>query len=388
MIDYNVVYIAVWSLAFLSMVVIPRQRNYLFYVQVIILTLFVALKYETGYDWPVYQAHYIQKALGNQFYIEFEYGYELLVSLSVFLGIGFHQFVAVINVLQISLIALSIRYFFPKHSIWIMAMLYAIPDFYLIPSFSLIRQVLAASLFLYGLRWHFGGRTLMAWGMFVLAISMHYSVVGALLFTFLALRVKLSRNAFVILFVISIALYMLSIDIARSVAEYVLSALYPKYLAYLSRDVYNASMLYRVVYASVSTLVFVLIYISWDKRLVESDEPQYLNLAMYRLAMLGVLIPLVVYGFPTFSTRYQYFFCFFTLGVCLSALKLFGARDRLVVLLAACIVAYIPFYRFLTNPLSIVYVPYQSQFFYDENNSTGQQRTNDLINELENLWSK
>ena len=388
MTEYNIVYVVVWSLAFLSMVVVPRQRDYLFYAQVTILALFVALKFETGYDWPVYQAHYLQTSLGDEFYIGFEYGYELLVRLFVFLGIGFHQFVAVINILQISLIVLSVRYFFPKYSIWIMAMLYAIPDFYLIPSFSLLRQVLAASLFLYGLRCHFGGRASMAWIMFALAISMHYSVVGALLFTFLALRVRLSKNVFAVLFVISIGLYMLSIDIARSLAEYVLSALYPKYLAYLDRDVYNASLLYRLVYASVSTLVFVLIYLSWSKRLVECEGAQGFDLAIYRLAMLGVLIPLVVYGFPTFSTRYQYFFCFFTLGVCLSVLKLFGERDRLLVLLAACVIAYIPFYRFLTNPLSIVYIPYQSQFFYDEKNSTGQQRTNDLINELESLWSK
>jgi hypothetical protein len=388
MIDYNVVYVVVWSLAFLSMVVVPRQRDYLFYGQVVLMTLFVALKFETGYDWPVYEAHYLQASVGDQFYIEFEYGYELLVKLFVFLGVGFHQFVAVINIVEISLVALSIRYFFPRHSIWIMAMLYAIPDFYLIPSFSLLRQVLAASLFLFGLRCHFGGRRLLAWVVFGLAISMHYSVVGALLFVFLALRIKLSRNVFVVLFVISVSLYLLSVDIARSVAEYLLSAWYPKYLAYLDRDIYNASIVYRLVYASISTLAFGLIYISWSKRLVEGAGCQGLNLAIYRLAMLGVLIPLVVYGFPTFSTRYQYFFCFFTLGVCLSALKLLGARDRLFVLLAACFISYIPFYRFLTNPLSVVYIPYQSQFFYDKKNSTGQQRTDDLINELESLWSK
>lgn len=110
--------------------------------------------------------------------------------------------------------------------------------------------------------------------------------------------------------------------------------------------------------------------------------------AIYRLAMLGVLIPLVVYGFPTFSTRYQYFFCFFTLGVGLSVLGLFKARDRLIVMVATCLISYIPFYRFLTNPLSIVYIPYQSQFFYDKQNSTGQQRTDDLLNQLDILWSK
>lgn len=70
MTEYNIVYFVVWSLAFLSMVVVPRQRDYLFYAQVTILALFVALKYETGYDWPVYQAHYLQTSLGDEFYID------------------------------------------------------------------------------------------------------------------------------------------------------------------------------------------------------------------------------------------------------------------------------------------------------------------------------
>lgn len=201
-------------------------------------------------------------------------------------------------------------------------------------------------------------------------------------------KVKLSKNIFAMLFLVSGALYVLSIDIARFIFESIILYFNPKYMIYLERDVYNASMLYRVVYLLVSLIVCVLIYVAWDKQLLAREGREQEDSSIYRLAMLGILIPLVIYGFPTFSTRYQYFFCIFTIGVSLTVLSLFSARDRFLILMVTCIVTYIPFYRFLTNPLSIVYIPYQSQFFYDKKNSTGQQRTDDLLNQLDILWSK
>lgn len=388
MIDYNLVYVAVWALAFISIMVKPSQSKCIFYCQVAVVALFVALRFETGYDWPVYEAHYVSATMGEQFNLEFEIGYEFLVHVFSHMGVEFQQFAGIVSIVEILLIASAVRFFFPRYSIWLMAILFAIPDFYLIPSFSLIRQALAASLFLYGLRHYAGNNRVAAWSLFGLAVSMHYSVIGALFFLFIAMRVKISKNVFAILFVMALSLYLLSIDIARTFAEFIVLYSNPKYMIYLDRDVYNASIVYRLVYGAVSTLIFGLIYIAWNRRLVDvSHFPQW-NSTVYRLAMLGVLIPLVVYGFPTFSTRYQYFFCLFMLGVSLSMLTLFKASGRLVVLVVTCLISYIPFYRFLTNPLSIVYIPYQSQIFYDKKSSTGQQRTDDLLNQLDILWSK
>lgn len=388
MIDYNVVYIIIWSLAFFSILSRPDWVKYLLYVQVIVMALFLAFRFQTGYDWPTYESHYIHVVASEPFHLEFEVGYEWLVRFFTLLGFSFHQFASVLSIIEILLIASTVGLFFRKHSVWVMALLYSIPDFYLIPSFSLIRQALAASIFFYGLFYYARDRHLAACVLFALAVSMHYSVIGALVFLILAVRVKVSKNVFAVLFAVAVTLYLLSIDVAKYFANFIVLYFYPKYIIYLDRDVYNASTIYRLVYAAVSTLAFGLIYISWSRRLVDSIEFPRWHSSVYRLAMLGVLIPLVVYGFPTFSTRYQYFFCIFTLGVCLSGLQLFNARDRLAVLVVACVISYLPFYRFLVNPLSIVYIPYQSQFFYDEKNSTGQKRTDDLLKQLDILWSK
>ncbi|WP_438866899.1 EpsG family protein [Pseudomonas sp. L1(2025)] len=388
MIDYNVVYVAIWIMAIFSVFIRSDWSRYLFYIQATFMALFLAFRFETGYDWPVYKSHYLHVAAGETFQLNFEIGYEYLVRIFTFLGFEFHQFVALLSVLEILLIAVSVRFFFRKHSIWVMALLYSIPDFYLIPSFSLVRQALAASLFFYGLHYYARARLFTALGIFVLAVSVHYSVVGAIAFLVLAMRVRLSKYVFVVLFAVAVTLYLFSIDVARFFANFVVLYFYPKYIFYLERDVYNASFVYRLVYAAVSTLVFALIYTSWDKRLVDSSGFSKWDSTVYRLAMFGVLIPLVVFGFPTFSTRYQYFFCIFMVGVSLSVLVLFNARDRLAIMLAVCVISYVSFYRFLVNPLSIVYVPYQSQFLYDEKNSTGQKRTDDLLHQLEILWLK
>jgi hypothetical protein len=109
---------------------------------------------------------------------------------------------------------------------------------------------------------------------------------------------------------------------------------------------------------------------------------------LYRLAFVGLLIPLIIFGFPTLSTRYQYFFAVFLIGAAMNTLLRLNYTSRLVTVFVIAVVAYLPFYRFLSSPLSIVYIPYQSQLFYDAHNSTGQERTNNLLNQLDELWSK
>jgi len=388
MIEYNLIYAGVWGLALLSMVVGSFWKRYLFGGQVAVLSLFVALKFETGYDWPVYEMHYLLASMGGSFNLRFEVGYELLVLFFSSIGLGFYQFVGLLNIVEMILVASVVRYFFPKYSLLLLAIFYAIPDFYLIPSFSLVRQCLAASLFLYGVRWYVEGRRVVAWLMFGIAVSFHYSVMGALFFGILAFWVKLNKNTLLVFFVLALSLYMFSIDVARLLVTWAVSYIDPKYMIYLERDVYNASLLYRSVYAISSVFAFACIYVVWSRRSFADEKIARLAPSLFRLAMMGVLIPLLVFGFPTISTRYQYFFSVFTVGICLLALELFKPRDRLVIALVACAVAYVPFYRFLVSPLSVVYVPYQSQIFYNKSNSTGQQRTNDLLNQLDTLWSK
>ncbi|WP_247255396.1 EpsG family protein [Pseudomonas moorei] len=390
MTQYNLVYFVVWLLAILSLKRNNHSSLWLYCFQALVLALFVGLKFQTGYDWPIYEAHYAAVQGGEEFYLDFEFGYELLVQFFTSIGLTFEQFSAVISMLEVAFIAFAVRRFFPRYCLIVLAVMYSVPDFYLIPTFSLLRQGLAVSIFLIGVYKFFSAKKIAGAVFFAIACSLHYSVVGGVLLLALLYIFPLNRRAFLLVFVASLALYVSSFDIIRGFVEILLVYVNPKYMIYLDRDVFNASFAYRAAFSVISLVFFVCIYGAWLKgesfSVVGVDERG--DLRIYRLAMLGLLIPLIIFGFPTLSTRYQFFFAIFLVGCALEALQYLTYASRIVVVLLIAAIAYLPFYRFLSSPLSIVYVPYQSQLFYDHKNSTGQDRTNDLLNQLDVLWSK
>ncbi len=390
MAQYNIIYALVWFLAILSLKKNSLPSVWLFFVQTTLLALFVGFKFQTGYDWPIYEAHYAAIEQQGGFYLDFELGYEWAVKAAVSVGMLFEQFSAVLSILQVAFIAIAVMYFFPRYCLVVMAIMYSIPDFYLIPTFSLLRQGLAVSIFLIGVCSFISDRKSLAFLFFLIACSLHYSVVGGVLLLVLLYVFPLSRAIFFIIYAAAVALYITSFDIVRDVVKVLIVYVDPKYLIYLDRDVFNASFAYRSAFVAISSVIFACIYSSWGRcdssgvdRIDESSR-----LLAYRLALLGLIIPLVIFGFPTLSTRYQYFYSIFIIGCALSALQYVTYASRLVVVFVIVIIAYLPFYRFLSSPLSIVYIPYQSQLFYDRTNSTGQDRTNDLLNQLDVLWSK
>ncbi|PKH16636.1 hypothetical protein BI292_19240 [Pseudomonas sp. 43NM1] len=390
MTQYNIIYALVWLLAVISVRKHSLPSVYLFFVQVMLLALFVGLKFQTGYDWPIYESHYVAIQEGGNFYLNFEFGYEWAVQAAVSAGMAFEHFSAMVSILEVAFIAAAVRNFFPKYCLVVMAIMYSIPDFYLIPTFSLLRQGLAVSIFLIGVCRVFSGRKASGFIYFAIACSLHYSVVGGILLLALLFMFPLSRKTFALIFAGAIVLYVASFDIVRGVVQVLIVYVDPKYMIYLDRDVFNASFAYRTAFATVSALIFACIYGAWlrSESSGESRSGKGSSALAYRLAFLGILIPLVIFGFPTLSTRYQYFFAIFVVGCALNALQYVTYASRLIVVFAVAIVAYLPFYRFLSSPLSVVYIPYQSQLFYDQKNSTGHDRTNDLLNQLDVLWSK
>jgi hypothetical protein len=390
MTQYNIVYGLVWLLAILSLRKNSQPSVYLYLLQVMLLAFFVGFKFQTGYDWPIYEAHYAAVANGEAFYLEFEFGYGWLVQIATSMGLTFEQFSAFISIVEVLFIAFAVRRFFPGYCLVVMAVMYSVPDFYLIPTFSLLRQGLAVSIFLIGVYKFFSGNKIIGFVLFAIACSFHYSVAGGVLLLILVSTVPLSRVTFLLVFLISVMLYISSFDIIRGIVEVLIVYVNPKYMIYLDRDVFNASLAYRGAFALVSSVFFVCIYTAWLKRDSFAGEQRYerTNVLTYKLAFLGLLVPLIIFGFPTLSTRYQFFFAIFLVGGALEALQKLTYASRFVMVFLIAIIAYLPFYRFLSSPLSIVYIPYQSQMFYDHTNSTGQDRTNDLLNQLDVLWSK
>ncbi|MCI0994211.1 EpsG family protein [Pseudomonas corrugata] len=388
MMQYNIIYALIWMLALLSLKKTTFPSVVIYAFQVTLLSLFVGLKFQTGYDWPIYESHYNAIRSGEEFYLDFEFGYEWLVHASAFLDLPFEHFSALVSIIEVVFISIVVRNVFPRHCLLVLAVMYSIPDFYLIPTFSLIRQGLAVSIFLLGVNKFLSERRSLAFLLFVIAASIHYSVLGGVLLLLLIYWFPISRATFLIVFLISVALYLSSVDLIRGAVEILIVYVNPKYMIYLDRDVFNASFAYRAAYVLVSVVVFSSIYLAWGNSGAQNNINQLASPVLYRLAFAGLLIPLIIFGFPTLSTRYQYFFAVFLIGAAMNILLCLNFRSRLVAVFVIAVVAYLPFYRFLSSPLSIVYIPYQSQLFYDERNSTGQERTNNLLNQLDELWSK
>lgn len=187
------------------------------------------------------------------------------------------------------------------------------------------------------------------------------------------------------LLVVSVLLYIFSLDLIRPLVEGVSLIAGEKYQLYLTRDAFNASLGYRLVSAFITILLFCFIYV---QSCYLSSIGAWRDYNVGKLALTGLLIPLVFFSFPTIATRYFYFFSVFIVSAALFVLDRFTLRDRFIITSFVALIMFASLYRFLSSPLSIVYVPYQSWVFFDEGNSTGQLRTNQLLQILDGLWSR
>lgn len=389
---YYLVYSVVWLIAIFDQLVklTPAQRQFLYYTQVVVLVLFAAGRFETGYDWPTYQAHYESLASGDGFYLSFEPGYVWLATAFSEIGASYVQYTAFLSCIQLLLMASAIRYFFPKYCVLILPVFYSLPDLYLIGVFSLLRQGVAVSLFLHGLRSWARNNIIVSVAFFTLAISFHYSVIICIFVVGLIYVLHPSKRVLVLMFGVSSVFYIFNIDIARGVLGYLVALLGDsKYEVYLSRDVYNASLMYRIVFLLASTISLGAILWVWNKlQALCSHRDLCSHLVFIRLGIAALIVPILLYGFPTITSRFFLFFGIYTIGYSVMTMGVLTARSRYLMVLSLALIMCVPIFRFLTNPLSIVYVPYQSVAFYGEDNSTGLERTNKLLEDLYDLWDK
>lgn len=382
--EYNLVYVIVWCIGLFSQVsgLTRFGRDFLFFLQFLVLSLFSAFRFETGYDWPVYQSYFVAYDK-ESFHLVFEPGYNVLQQFFLISGLNFNHFLFFVSFIGVFLIAITVKKMFPRYACLILAVFYSIPDFYLIPVFSLLRQNLSIAFFCIGVYFFYRNKSL-SLALFVLSISFHYSSVFSILVFYILVLLPIKKSTSLIAFFVSALLYAFSIDVVRLSLEVLLGLGPAKYLSYLERDVYNASVMYRFSFIIVSAVSYFLLYKSTKKGVEIFGVKAYS--VIFSISVFSLLMPLVFFGFPTISTRYQYFFAVFFVGLCFLYLERFEYRSRLFVIFVLAIFFYIPFYRFLSSSLSVVYIPYQSQLFYDEYNSTGELRTRELIDELNNLW--
>jgi hypothetical protein len=379
--EYFYVYAGLWTLALLHSARPSARPGLIFGLQGVVLAGFAALRFETGYDWPVYGAHYNGTAATVE--LMFEPGYELLVAAFVHLGIEFKYYLSVLSVCMVAALMVVLRSVAPKYKEIAMAVAFSMPDFFLIPVFSVIRQTLSLLILMLGFVCYRAGRKRIGRMLIALSFFFHYSTffIYAIVLVFRWLRVS-DKNYWRMFAFFSIC-YLLSVDVFRYVLNLIIEFVVPNYSYYLNKDTFNASMPYRAVTAVVSGLMVWLVTASSAAR--GAGVPNNNSFARHA-SMLSLILPIVFFNFPTFTSRFLFLGAFSIIGYALLSLTEVLRVTRVLICVLLSFALVLPLYRFLSSPYSSPYVPYQSMVSYDESNSTGGERTQELLDMLDSLW--
>lgn len=368
-------------LAYLHAIKSNTESNKLFWMQGIILVVFSALRFETGYDWPVYGSHY-NGDMGDAGLV-FEPGYQLLVFVFTFIGIPFKYYVSYITAAMIIALMILTKRITPKYKEIAIAITFSLPDFYLIPIFSVIRQSMSLLILLIGIMWLCDGKKKRAYLMVVGSFAFHYSTLIIFPLVLFVRSLKLSRSSYYIIFLFSMLGYVASIDVVSLFLKIIVDLFMPSYGMYMSRDTFNASFFYRLVTAGVTIIIALAVARSktYANKSWGGESSFSLN-----IALLALLLPILLFNYPTFTSRFMFLGSFFVMGLSLYYLHEVLNVKKFVTCMICSVVFALPLYRFLSSPFSSPFVPYQSMLFYDESNSTGSERTQDLLDMLDSLW--
>lgn len=379
--SYFVVYAVLWILAMLRSFSRAEESRAFFSLQVVLLAAFSSLRFETGYDWPVYGSHYEGEGVGAS--LTFEPGYELLVQAFVHLGVPFRYYVSIITVVMVVSLAYIVKRLIPTYKETALFVIFALPDFFLIPIFSVIRQTISLLFLLIAIIRFYDGRKKTSAVFVLAAFSFHYSTIIICSIVAFFWCLDLTPRQYMKLFFVALIAYLTAIDPFRIALKSVVESFLPGYSDYMLRDTFNASVVYRILSAClVGSLIFLVIR---SRSLYDAPAGRSQTLFKHS-ALLALILPIALFNFPTFTSRFMFFGSFFILGHSLYCVHKVAGLSRTLVTLGLGIVMVMPLYRFLASPFSSPYVPYQSMVYFDERNSTGAERTQELLDMLDSLW--
>lgn len=379
--EYFLVYICIWALALTHSLMQADTNDRIFKIQGIILVALAALRFETGYDWPVYGAHYRKDALGDAFV--FEPGYELLVSFFVHAGVNFNHYLSIISIFMIVVMMYIFKKIIPEHKEIALAVAFSVPEFFLIPVFSVIRQTISLLILLLGYVVLKNGQRRSGLVLIFSSFLFHYSTVFIFFIVILFRRLNLNDRAYWRIFAGSSLFYIIGFDAFGYLLKFIVELIIPAYGYYVGKDTFNASFMYRVVVVIASAIIFKLVMSS---RMQTDGEAGVRSLFGKNSALLSLLLPILVFNFPTLTSRFLFFGAFFIATYSLRGLTSRLHLTRTLICTVLSLMLVLPFYRFLSSPFSLPYVPYQSMLSYDERTSTGGERTQELLDMLDSLW--
>jgi hypothetical protein len=379
MTEYICVYSFVVGLSILSLTKqLFNYKRIIFINQAIAVTLFTSLRFETGYDWPIYMKNYNDPSK-----FSFEPSYQLCVNLSKALGLTFYDFFVLFSIFECVLLFLIVWRLSREFSCIVSSILLLVPDFFLIPYFSIVRQSLAFLILVYIISFT-RINALSRLALFVIAATFHYSTLVYYAIYSIIAFIRPTKQFLLAILAASSLIYLIPVNLLGYSGSLLSQNLISKFFQYFEIDSYSIPLLARFTYATLFLLLGVLSILNVDHLkgylVVKRVSPE-----IAYLSILPFICFLLLPDFPTFTSR---FFAFGSIIISLSfALSLFRIsnkglryRDILSCFLLICLVGF--WIKFMSRPLVVAYIPYQSILAVSPENSTGMQRTLEIYSQL------
>lgn len=386
---YTVLLAFVWTAAFVTEFGKGEKFRSLYWLVVIVLVLFSASRYETGFDWPAYRDFYMSLTEEGSSKWAFEIGFVYLARALKNISVDFDCFLAVATTLQVVLIAVFIRLYFGLRSMLVLAIYYTVPIFFLISAFSLMRQGISVSFFLIGSFLYIRNRKPASYFLFLLSASFHYSSIAAIIIFLVLSRIRISIKVALVVFIVGLISFILRVNLPRAFLEPVFGLeFFSKYVIYLNLDVATDNFLVVVIQSFFYIIAFFALILSRTKQLARGNMSCATS-HTFNLAIFFVMLSIWFWGFPTIVSRYQLFFVFFFLGWLFFLFDFRRVENRLFMVLFAFFLCSILYLKFVLTPTSLVYFPYQSILVPGvEEFSSGEVRTQALYEILRGSWNE
>ncbi|EGR0211445.1 EpsG family protein [Vibrio parahaemolyticus] len=366
-------YLIFYSLVFFIVILSKRwKNNFLYFILSALIVSFSAFRYETGFDWPIYDK-YLNDLLPIVYFPVFELFKQLFIY-SEADKIYFYFWVSIIG--NVFILLAASKYF--KYYRFVFVLFYVLwTDFYLIHSFSILRQFICLGFILYAFSRKVEGQSY--WFALLLALLTHHSAFLFLFFIFAFYWLKHIRQLHIwFMFIVFSLLFLFNISIVNVAAKLILLTFNMSYLEMYMKDTFNASIPLKVVI--IFTYVFIL-YFSMDifkSKLISENE--------YYFCMIYVFLSIVFYSFPTVTTRVNLFFVFPVIKVVMFSLRRVVFLQRVFITGGVVMILAYSNYRFYLSPLNVTYYPYQTWLIEnDVEKSTGMKRTQEVYDQLYKL---
>ncbi len=364
MIEYYLYFFLLWFFAFLEFF---TERRNAYWFSLTIFSLFLILRFDTGYDWPEYKRIFDSISEGVN-YVEIMY-----ISIDAGKEFGFVYFLSVLKLIskdfQIVILVVSIIEIYALHKFLKLtsnypAMVLAIVGTWLLFTlyFSVLRQGLAVSFFL--LFWIFMQKKnyLRAILMILFSLSMQISSIAYyVLYYFSAFKPK--KNLLLFIFITTFILGNFSQQITYTLFTILQNAGIPiisEKATWYMQGIQTGANLYDKFYVYIYSIVmFCFLYITWDS---------YKTLLWIRIsffAMVFILIQLLFIDYPLIRNRIQYvaFMMQFILFINYFYNKQVFIKFIIFTVLLITVLAY--YSLMLNRTTNIVFRPYQDYIRYN-----------------------